>query len=126
MFLTVFSVLLMMTSGDVPENMAKAVEGCWQLGVSYRVTIRLTEGGLRADEETTTPSGKRLLKDQPVEYSSVEETFSLNGIGAIHRTLIMLRPSRQGLEFAFNSEISPGKWTQGAWEQARRCTADQK
>jgi hypothetical protein len=40
------------------------------------------------------------------------------GIGAIHRTLAVLRLSGGELEFAFNSEISPGKWTQGAWGKA--------
>lgn len=116
----------MMTAGNVPDEAARAVEGCWDFGDSYRVTLRLTEAGLRVDEEATTPSGKHLLKDQPVEYRPADQTLGFKGIGAIHRTLVMVRPMRQGLEFAFSSEITPGKWMQGKWEKARRCPADRQ
>jgi hypothetical protein len=114
-----------MTTGVVPENVAVSVEGCWDLGQSYRIVLRRTDSGLRADTEADTRLGKRVVRDEPVQYDPHEQTLGFAGVGAIHRTLVVLRPSGSDLKFALSSEISSGKWTQTAWEKARRCTPDQ-
>ncbi len=115
----------MMTAGIVPENVAAAVEGCWNLGESYRIVLRRTESGLRADTQAGTRLGKRVARDEPVQYDPHDQTLVFAGVGAIHRTLVVLRPSGSDLEFALSSEISPGKWTQSEWEKARRCAPAQ-
>ena len=114
-------ILLVITT--VPANVVAAVEGCWNLGEGYRVTLRRTDAGLHVDQDAVTRLGKRDARDEPVKYEPRDNTLSFTGLGAIHRTVVMLRPSGTELEFVFTSEISPGKFTQGSWEKAQRCSA---
>jgi hypothetical protein len=113
--------LAMLNTGVVPDKIAASVEGCWDLGDSYRVVFRRAGSGLRADEEAETRLGKRALHDQGVEYDSDHQTLGFSGIGAIHRTMVTMRFSGEEIEFSLRSEISPGKWTQDDWKKAHRC-----
>jgi len=113
----------MMTTSALPDKVAAAVEGCWDLGESYRIVLRRTQSGLRVDQEAGTRLGKRMVRDEAVQYNPGDHTLGFAGIGAIHRTLVVLRPAGSDLEFAFSSEISPGKWTQDSeWKKGRRCS----
>lgn len=115
------------TNVMVSAEMAAAVEGCWELGEGYRVTLRRTASGLRADQEANTRLGKRELRDEPVRYDAESRTVGFTGLGAIHRTLVVLRPlASSGMEFAFSSETDVGHWTQGDWKDARRCSSGPK
>lgn len=114
----------MIATAVVPEQVVKKIEGCWDLGSSYRITLRRSGSCLKADQEAVTRLGKKDLQDQAVQFNASDGTLGFTGIGAIHPTIIMLRLAGVELEFAFSSEIAHGKWMQDEWKRARRCVPD--
>ena len=105
----------------IPAELVAAVIGSWHLGDSCRLTIsRSDAAGLHVHQEATVRIKGRVVRDGEVEYDGKERTLSFVGVGAIHRTVVTLRPSGVGLEYAFSTEVSFGKWSHGVWEQARR------
>jgi hypothetical protein len=122
MMLGLTLALLMAVTAHIPENLARAAEGCWELGDGYRVNFRLKAFGLEVDEEARTQPGTKSLKAQPVTYDPSDETLSFKGIGTIHRAQVKMRQLGTAWQFSMSAEISPGKWTTGAWENARPCS----
>lgn len=108
----------------VPPALASAVEGCWDLAPRYRITLRRVTQGLTIQQETINRLGKPVKRLDEVRYNPQDKTLSFTGIGDIHRVLVTMRWTNGGvLEVAFSSEIAPGKWQNGTWEPAARCTA---
>lgn len=109
-----------MNDTTIPAELADAVVGTWHLGESYRVTLSRAGKGLQAHQEAEVRIKGKATRDSPVEYDPVNQLLQFTGVGAIHRTIIALRRSGDAVEYSFRSEISPGKWTTGPWEKARR------
>jgi hypothetical protein len=112
-----------MTTISVPATLISEVEGCWDLGPQYRIILRRTGDGLHVEQRSVDRLGKRVVRSDEVRYKPADNTLGFSGIGNIHRVVVVLRHSDAGLESAFSAEISPGKWTNGTWERATRCTA---
>lgn len=110
-----------MKDHPVPAEMAAAVIGSWRLGEGYRMTVsRSGAGGLHVHQEAVVRLKGRVVRDSPITYDPGERTLSFPGVGAIHRTIVTLRTVPGGLEYAFGTEISPGKWSRSAWDRAMR------
>ena len=109
--------------GDVvvPAELAAVLEGRWDLGDHYRITLSRSGRGMRAHQEATLRLRGRMERTDAVEYDAALRTLQVPGLGAIHRTVVALRWSPPELEYSFRSEVSPAKWTQGTWEKARRA-----
>jgi hypothetical protein len=104
----------------VPADLAEAVVGRWHLGEGYIVVLSRRGKGLRVHEEADVRVKGKVTRDSSVEYDPVDHLLHFPGLGAIHSTIITLRRSDGALEYSFRSELSPGKWTAGPWEKARR------
>jgi len=105
----------------VPSNVAAAVEGTWRLGDSYLVTISRSGSRLHVRQQADVRLRGRREREAEAMYDAGSGTLQFPGIGAVHPAIVMLRPSGQGLNYAISSEVSPGKWTQGLWQPARRA-----
>jgi hypothetical protein len=109
-----------MATDVVPVALIAAVEGNWNLDPHYRLTLSRSGSGLLAHQEAELRGRGRVVRDSQVEHDESTGTLRFDGLGSIHRTIITLRWSEGQLQYAFSSEISPGKWTQGTWEMAAR------
>lgn len=110
---------------NVPAELAASVEGCWDLTPSYRIVIARHGQRLAVDQTTTNAQGTPCRRHAEVRYDPKNKTLSFEGIGRIHRTRVTLRRGQATeLEFAFSSELAPGKWRSSLWEPATRCTND--
>jgi hypothetical protein len=107
----------------VPPTLVAAVEGRWILGEDYRITLVRAGKGLRVHQEAEVLRRGHVVRDCEVEYDRTAHTLRFQGLGAIHRTMITLRWSDGALEYAFSSEISPGRQTHGTWHKARPVEA---
>jgi hypothetical protein len=110
-----------MTS-SVPSELAVAVEGCWNLAPQYRIVLRRAKQEMAVEQQTVDKQGKTVTRKDGVRYNPGDNTLQFTGIGNIHRVVVILRWSDGALDSAFNSEISPGKWLNGTWERAVRCS----
>jgi hypothetical protein len=111
------------TMTAIPAQIVSAVAGHWELGPNYHIVLEPAGEGLRVHQEAERRLGGPAVREDAVEYDPQEQILRFRGIGSIHRTVILLRPSPDGLEYAVRSEISPGKWTNHPWEKARRAPA---
>jgi hypothetical protein len=102
-----------------PAELAAAVQGSWVLNEAYRIRLSRSGRGLRVHQEVMR-LGRRVVRDEPVQYEEASGLLRFQGVGAIHRLVVTLRRNGTGLDFAFSSEISPGEWIFGVWQQARR------
>src|SRR5690349_6916843 len=107
----------------VPATLASAIEGCWDLGPRYRITLHRAKDGLTVQQEADR-FGKPVKRQDEARYNAQTKTLTFDGIGRIHRTVITLKWSDTGgLESAFSSEITRGQWLHGTWSPAARCPA---
>jgi hypothetical protein len=107
----------------IPPELASSLEGCWDLAPQYRILLRRTGQGVEVQQRTVNRLGKRMMRTDKLRYDPRDQTLRFAGIGSIHRVVVILRVTDAGLESAFSSEISSGKWMTGTWEKAARCTA---
>lgn len=104
----------------IPAELVAAVEGSWQLGETYRVALRRKGQGLEAHQEAVVRPGQKATHDAPVEYDAAKGELRFEGLGHIHRTVVLLRRAGGELEYSIHSELRPGQWTHGVWERARK------
>jgi hypothetical protein len=104
-----------------PAELVTAVQGTWMLGEGYRIRLSGSGTRLRVHQEVIR-RGRRVVRDEPVQYEEATGLLRFEGVGNIHRAVVTLRRNGAGLDFAVSSEISPGRWTFGLWQPARRLS----
>lgn len=103
----------------VDATLAKQVQGCWDLGMDYRIWLTRAGHGLSA-RQATHRQHRRVTITEPVRFNPADGTLVFEGMGRIHRTVVVLRWN-QGLEAAFSAEIGRGKWTGATYSPATSC-----
>ncbi len=109
-----------MVERAVPEELAAAVEGAWDLGGGYSIVVSRSGAGLRVRQTARGRLGGSRESESELAYDPEAGTLRFQGLGDVHRTLVTLRRAEGGLEHAFRSEVAPGRWTEGTWRKAER------
>ena len=107
----------------IPDALAAGLTGEWTLGPAYHIELTRSGGGLRVHQEAQARLRAPSARDDEAGYDQVEGTITFPGIGAIHRTEVVMRLTGERVEFRIRTEISPGRWTEGAWEAGQRPAA---
>jgi hypothetical protein len=105
----------------VPGDVAVAIEGTWSLGDGYLVQISRSGSGLHVRQQANVRLRGLVVREVEASFDSRSGTVHFRGIGAVHPTIVVLRPTAHGLDYAMRSEVSPGKWTHGSWKPAARA-----
>jgi hypothetical protein len=101
------------------------IAGTWDLGGGYSIDVQPTWLGFLVWQRGYSEPGQPIERAERVEFDPARNLYWFPGIPGRHPTVLQLRRSGQDVEYAFNSEISPGQWLYGVWQHARRVPESQ-
>lgn len=104
----------------IPEALAAKVAGCWTLGPDYRADFVRVGSGMTAKLRLKDRFGKDVALESVVRYLPRGDVLGFKGIPSRHPSIVTLQATESGLRASFSIERE-GKWSEGLWQDLKRC-----